>query len=180
MMIPAHRFAMATLILTLFGLAWLSSPMRAQATTITDTLVLTGSDKTWCRGNPKFFETFTVKAKDGVTLTVTQDPLNTGDVATLHATINTHGGSADTDAITLKGLAFPSNKSHSIAQIILSDTNPSNPDHFLAIRGQATFDKTGHLTRMTGMVWTTVLIHTRLTNTGPRVGRSSVSTASHP
>ena len=145
-----RQLTTATVALTLSGLAWLGSPISAQAATITDTFQLKVAVKEWCQGNPKFFETFTVKAKDGATVTLIQDPLGTGAVTTIQATIFTNGGSADFDAITLKGLAFPSNKSHRTAQLVLFGANPSNTDHFIAIRGQAMFDKLGILTKVTG------------------------------
>ena len=140
----------ATVALTLSGLAWLGSPMPTQAAPITDTFEFKAAVKEWCQGNPKFSEAFTIKAKDRATVTLIQDPLNTGAVATIEAHIFTNGGSADFDAITLKGLAFPSNSSHRKAELVLFGTNPNNADHFLAIRGQAMFDKLGILTNMTG------------------------------
>ena len=140
----------ATASLTLSGLVWLCSPILAQAATITDTLLFKGPGKEWCQGNPKFVEAFTVKPSAGTLLTLTQDPLGTGAVTTIQATIFTNGGSADFDAITLKGLAFPSNKSHRTAQLVLFGANPSNTDHFIAVRGKATFDKLGILTNVTG------------------------------
>ena len=147
---PTYRLARVTVSLTLSGLAWLGSSMPVQAATITDTFEFKGTVKEWCQGNPKFVEAFAIKAKDGVTLTLTQDLLGTGDITDIQATIFTNGGSADFDAITLKGLAFPSNKAHSVAQLILFGTNPSNSDHFITIRGQATFNKLGILTKVTG------------------------------
>jgi hypothetical protein len=150
-MTPAHQLTTALLSLTLSGLAWLGSPISAQAATVIDTFEFKISIKEWCQGNPRFVEAFTVKAIAGFTVTLTQDPANTGDVTVLQATVNTRGQSADFDAITMKGLAFPSNKSHSLAQLVLFGTNPSNPDHFLTVRGQATFDKlVGTLTKVTG------------------------------
>ncbi|MEP6936419.1 MAG: hypothetical protein ABI988_21155 [Nitrospirota bacterium] len=169
-MTPAHRFVMATLSLTLSGLTWLDSPIPAQAAPIIDTFELKAPVKEWCQGNPKFFETFTVKAKDGVTVTFTQDPLNTGDVTTIHATIN-NTGSADIDAITMKGLAFPRNQSGHSAELVLSGTNPGNPDHFLTLRGQATFNHIGTLTKVTGtfvgQITGTYTIHKFNTQSGP-------------
>jgi hypothetical protein len=124
---------------------WLSSLAQARAAPITDTFQLSGSEKEWCRGNPRFFDAGSAKATDGVTLTITRDPLNTGDLTTIHATVFT--GNAELNALTLKGRLFPSNKSGSIAQLVLFAT--LNNGHFLTIRGQATFDKVGQLIRVT-------------------------------
>jgi hypothetical protein len=146
-----RKFGTATAALTLCGVVWLTSPLSTQAVTITDTFQVTGVDREWCRGNPKFVEVVTAKAIDAVTMTIMQDPLNTGDATTLQATIFTVGGSPEIDAMTLNGLAFPSNKSGSTAQLVLLGTLTNG--HFLTFRGQATVDKSGHLTRVTGTFW---------------------------
>ena len=135
--------------LGLFSAAWLSSPLSAQAAPITDTFQLKGAVKEWCQGNPKFMEALALKVTDGVTLTFIQDPLGTNEVSTIQATLS-NSGSADFDAITLQGLALPSNKTHRTSQLVLFGTNPTNPEHFIAIRGVATFDKLGLLTKVTG------------------------------
>ena len=167
-MTAAHRFPTAIVALTLSGLAWLSSPIPAQAATITDTLVFKGPGKEWCQGNPKFAEAFTIRRTDGNTLTLTQDPLNTGDVATIQATLFTNG-IAEIDNLQLTGLAFPKSKAQSMAELILSGANPSNPEHFLTLRGQATFDQTGHLIRVTG----TVVAHITSTYPTDKLGNES-------
>jgi hypothetical protein len=138
-------FARSIVALALVSLVWLNSLAPARAAPIADTFQLSGSEKEWCRGNPRFFEASTGKATDGVSLTITRDPLNTGDINTIHATVVT--GSAELNAIALKGRLFPSNKSGSIAQLVLFGT--LNNGHFLTIRGQATFDKEGQLIRVT-------------------------------
>ena len=83
-------------------------------------------------------------------LTFKRDAGNTGDLTDVAATINTKGASADIDAMTLNGLAFFSNKGQSKAEFVLSGVNPANDDHFMTIRGQATFDKFKNLTKLTG------------------------------
>ena len=50
----------------------------------------------------------------------------------------------------MNGLAFPRNKSRRPEEFVLSGVNPGNTDHFLTIRGQATLDKFGNLTKVTG------------------------------
>jgi uncharacterized Zn-binding protein involved in type VI secretion len=40
------------------------------------------------------------------------------------------------------------------AEFVLSGVNPGNNDHFFTIRGQATFNKLGDLTKVTGTVVT--------------------------
>jgi len=132
------------------GQAWLGTAVPAQAATVTDKFELKVTGKAWCEDNPKFFENFNVKVADNFTLTITRDVLGTGDLTDIQATINTNGTSADIDAITLNGLAFPRNKAHSKEELVLSGVNPGNNDHFLTIRGQATFDTLGNLTNVTG------------------------------
>ena len=110
--------------------------------------------KEWCQGNPKFFENISVRIRPkdptkNSTLTITRDPLNTGDLTDIQAKIN-NTGSADIDAITMNGLAFPRNKSGRTEEFVLSGVNPGNTDHFFTIRGQATLDKFGNLTKVTG------------------------------
>jgi len=133
-------------LLFLLGLA-----PDVQADPVTDTFPLKATGKEWCRDNPRFFETFHVKAKDGITLTITRDPLNTDDLTNLQAMIDTQGGAPDIDAMTLNGLAFPSNTADRTAQIILLGTLNG---HFLSVRGQAKFDNPihllGNLTKVTG------------------------------
>ena len=137
------------------GLAWLGTVAPAQAATVIDTFELKVTTKEFCEGNPKFFETIKTTVKDGVTLTLTRDVLNTGDLTDIQAKIN-NTGSADLDAITLNGLAFRRlNKLLTpvgLAEFVLSGVNPGNDDHFVTIRGQATFNKLGDLTKVTGTV----------------------------
>jgi hypothetical protein len=121
----------------------------AQAAPVTDTFELKATLKEWCEGNPKFFENVTVKAAENITVTITRDVLGNDDFTDIQAKIN-NSGDPDLDAITMNGLAFPRNKSGSKAELVLSGVNPGNADHFITIRGQATFDKLGNLTKVTG------------------------------
>jgi len=128
---------------------WLSSLAPALAATVTDTfpLTLTGTER--CRNDPKFVEAIHVKTKDGATITFTRDVLNTGDLTDIQAKVN-NSGNATIDAMTLNGRALLANKAGSVAQVVLSGTDPGNPDHFMTLRGQATFNKAGNLTKVTG------------------------------
>jgi hypothetical protein len=146
------RFVTMIVSLTLSGLAWLSSPLPAQAAPITDTFQLKETAKEWCEDNPKFVEADNVPVTESNTVTFTRDPLNTGDLTMMQTTLNTQGASAEIDVITLTGLVFPSTEAGRTAQFLLFGTNPSLPDHFLSIRGQATFDTLGNLTKVTGTV----------------------------
>jgi hypothetical protein len=140
---------MAMIAVTFCGQAWLGTVATAQAATVTDTLELKAVIKEFCEGNPKFFENFTDPLKTDAFLTITRDVNGDDDVTDIQAKIN-DTGSDDIEAITMKGLAFFSNKSHSLAQFVLSGVNPGNDDHFLTVKGQATFNKLGDLTKATG------------------------------
>src|SRR4029077_13644473 len=120
---------MALVAMTLYSQAWLGTVAPAQADTVTDTFPLKATGKEWCQGNPKFFETIHVKVADNITLTFTRDVLNTGDLTDIQAKVN-NTGSADIDAITMNGLAFPRNKFGRMAELVLSGVNPGNTDHF--------------------------------------------------
>jgi hypothetical protein len=128
--------------------AWLGTVAPAQAATVTDRFELKGTVKEWCQGNPKFFEIDTLKATDNSLLTITRDVNGDGDDTDITATFGLTGG--EPDVILMKGRALPANQSGSIAQLALSGRNPGNPDHFVTIRGHATFDKLGNLTKVTG------------------------------
>ena len=130
------------------GQAWLGMVAPAQAATVIDRFEIKGTVKEWCQGNPKFFEINTLKATDGALLTVTRDVNGDGDFSDISATFGLSG--AEADVIPMEGRALPANKSGSIAQLALSGRNPGNPDHFITIRGQATFDKLGNLIKVTG------------------------------
>ncbi len=137
----------------LCGWSGLLSVDPARATTITDTFELKLTFKEWCQGNPAFFENFNVKTDSNnpsanTTLTITRDDSNPAEIE--QARIDTHGKSADVDAITLSGKAAPSNTAASKAEFALSGVNPGNPNHFLTLRGQATLDKFGNVTKVTG------------------------------
>ena len=120
---------------------------------MTDTFPLKATGTEWCRDNPRFFETFHIRihpenpAKNTI-LTITRDPLTSGDLTNLQATINTQGRAPDIDAMTLNGLAFPSNKSGHKDQFILLGTLANG--HFFSVRGQAHLDKLGSLDKVTG------------------------------
>jgi hypothetical protein len=134
-------FITPTFALALVSLLWLSSLAPALAATVTDTFQLKLTGKEWCRNDPKFFDTINVKATEGATVTLKRDGSG------IQATINTNGGNATIDALTLKGRALPANKSGSIAQLVLSGRDP---DHFMTLRGQATVNKAGNLTNVRG------------------------------
>lgn len=142
---------LAMVAVTFCSQAWLGTGVPALAATVIDTFELKVTSKEWCQDNPKFFENINVKAADNITLTLTRDVLGTGDFTDIQATIN-NTGSADIDAMTMNGLAFPKNTSGSKAELVLSGVNPGNDDHFFTIRGKATFDTLGNLTKVTGTV----------------------------
>src|SRR4029077_14989370 len=101
----------ALVAMTLYSQAGLGTGASAQAATVTDTFRVRATGKEGCQGNPKLFENISVRIhpKDPTknsTLTITRDPLNTGDLTDIQAKVN-NTGSADIDAITMKGLAFP-------------------------------------------------------------------------
>ena len=142
-------FATPIVALALCSLVWLSSLAPALAATVTDTFQLKATGTERCRNNPKFFDTTHVKAKDGVTLTVTRDVLGTDDLTDIQATIN-DSGNATIDAITLNGRALPKNTSGLKEELALSGRDPGHPDHFFTLRGTATFNQAGKLTNVTG------------------------------
>jgi hypothetical protein len=134
--------------LALCSLLWLSSLAPALAATVTDTfpLKLTGTER--CRNDPKFVEPFTVKFTEGATLTLTRDALGP-DPTDIQATI-ANSGNATLDAITLNGRALPKNTSGLKEELALSGRDPGHPDHFMTLRGTATFNQAGKLTNVTG------------------------------
>ena len=137
----------------LFGLFWLGSLAPAQAATVTDRFEFKTTGKQWCQGNPKFFESNKITATDDVLLTITRDVNDDGDYTDISATIGLAGG--EPDVIPMKGRIFSRNKSGSKAEFALSGLNPGNADHFITIRGQATFDTLGqmiNLTKVTGTI----------------------------
>jgi len=146
-----NRFTYLAMTAVICCQVWLGTTATAPAAPVTDTFEFKGTLKEWCEGNPKFSETTKTVVTDGVTVTLTRDVNGDNDFTDIQATIN-NSGSADIDAITLKGLAFPRNKAHSKEELVLSGVNPTNDDHFLTIRGQATFDELGNLTKVTGTV----------------------------
>ena len=130
--------------------AWLGAVAPAQAATVTDRFEVKGPIKEWCQGNPKFFEINKSEATGGALLTITRDVNGDGDGTDITATFGLIGG--EPDVISMKGRALPANQSGSIAQLALSGRDPGNPDHFVTIRGHATFDKLGNLTKVTGTI----------------------------
>ena len=136
-------------VLALSALTELGMVAPAQAATVTDTFELKATVKQFCEGNPKFFQNFKVKVAHLITITVTRDVNNDNNLTDIQATIN-NTENADLDAITMNGLIFPRNTSGSKAELVFSGVNPGNADHFVTVRGQATFDKLGSLTKMTG------------------------------
>jgi len=144
------QLTMAIVAMTFCSQTWLATVAPAQAATAIDTFELKATLKQWCKDNPKFFENVTVKVAENITITITRDVNNDNvDLTDIQAKIN-NSGDDDLDAITMNGRAFPRNKSGSIAELVASGVNPGNNDHFLTVRGQATFDKLGNLTKMTG------------------------------
>ena len=144
--------AATAIFLSLSAWTFLLGPAPAQATVSTDTFELKLTFKEWCQGNPKFFENFNIKTDPNnpsanTTLTIIRDDSSPTDI---QATIETHGRSADVDAITLSGRAVLSNAAGRKAEFALSGMNPGNPNHFLMLRGQATLDKFGNVTKVTG------------------------------
>ena len=131
----------------LFGSFFVGLAPQVEAATVVDTFQFTGSVKEWCRGNPVFSEAFPVPVTDGLTVTITRDPLSTGDLTKIWAHLN-NSGSAEIDAFRLKGLAFPKDNTGLNSAIILSGTTPSNSNHFLTMRGGATFDTGGNLIKV--------------------------------
>lgn len=147
--------AFITLIvsLALVSLLWLGSLAPAQADTVTDRFEFKATLKEWCKGNPKFFESEKIHATDGVLLTITRDVNADNDYTDISATFGLAGSEAD--VIPMKGRAFPRNKSGSKAELVLSGVNPGNAEHFITIRGHATFDTLGqmiNLTKVTGTI----------------------------
>ena len=131
----------------------LGSLAPAQAATVTDRFEFKATLKEWCQGNPKFFENNNAKATDDVLLTITRDVNGDTDFTDISATIGLSGG--EPDVIPMKGRAFLRNKSGSRAELVLSGVNPGNADHFITIRGHATFDTLGqmiNLTKVTGTI----------------------------
>ena len=128
--------------------AWFSTVAPSQAATVMDRFEFKGPVKGWCQGNPKFFQIDRAKATDGVLLTITRDINGDGNDTDISATLGLTG--AEFDVIPMKGRAFPRNTSGTKAEFVLSGVNPGNADHFLTLRGQATFDKLGNLTKVTG------------------------------
>ena len=143
------QLTMAIVAVIFCSQAWMGTVAPAQAATVTDIFPLKATAKEWCQGNPKFFENINVKVDDNITITISRDVLNTGDFTDIQAKIN-NTENTDIDAITLNGLAFPRNKSGRKAELVLSGVNTGNTEHFFTIRGQATFDTLGNLTKVTG------------------------------
>lgn len=175
-MILISRMVMMLCALSLGSGAWLGLVASAQAATIIDTYEVTLTGKQWCEGNPTFSEPFKVAVNprqpaQSTTLTLTQDPQNSGDRAHLHAVLNTQGASLDLDGIALEGRAFPSTKTGGSAQIVLSGSSPANPDHSLTMRGQAKFDKAGRLLSVSGTyVFQAISTYTTDKKTGAQSG----------
>ena len=138
------------------GVTAVASPTVAEAVATSDTFPVKAATKEWCEGNPKFFEI--VKAKidpknpaNNVTVTFTRDANNTNDETDVSLKFD-NTGSADFDAIMLSGLAFPANAAPSKLQFAVSGVNPMNDDHFVTVRGQASLDKLGNVTKLTGTI----------------------------
>ena len=149
-----NRFTQLTITIvavTFCFQGWIGAGAPAQAATVIDTFEFKATLKQWCQGNPKFFQHIQVKVADNITLTITRDVLNSGDLTDIQAKVN-NTGNADVDEITMNGLAFPRNKSGSKAEFALSGVNPGNAEHFITVRGQAKLDTLGNLTKVTGTI----------------------------
>ena len=143
-----NRFTYSAMMVVIYcSQAWLGMIAPAQAATVIDRFEFKGTVKEWCQGNPKFLDIDQLNATDGSLLTITRDVNGDGDFTDILATI--FSGS-EADVIPMKGWALPANTSGSMAQLALSGRNPGNPDHFITIRGHATFDKLGNLTKVIG------------------------------
>jgi hypothetical protein len=140
---------MAMVAMTFCSQAWLGAGAPAQAAPVTDTFKFTATFKERCQGDPRFVDIQDVTAAEGITLTLTRDPLDTGDLTAIRATLN-NTEIAGLNAITMNGRIFPKNSSGSAAKFALSGRNPGNPDHFLTILGNATFLPPGNLTKAAG------------------------------
>jgi hypothetical protein len=145
------QLTMAMVAMTFCSQAWLGAVAPAQAAPVTDTFKFTATVTQRCQGNPVFVDLQDVTGAKGITLTITRDVRNTGDLTTIQATLN-NTGNADLNAITMNGRIFPKNLSGSEAKFVLSGVNPGNPDHFLTILGNATFNTAGSLTKAAGTV----------------------------
>lgn len=79
------------ILFILLGLDFLS---HALAATVTGTFQATLTGTEWCRNDPKFLVTMNVKTTDSMTVTLTRDVLNTGDLTDIQTTMNRHGDKA--------------------------------------------------------------------------------------
>ena len=134
--------------LALSAAAWMSPATSAQAATVTDIFQLKSTGKWRCSFLSTMSFPFNVRVIDGTTLTIKQDPGNSGDNTDLEATINNSDVSAF-DVIVMKGRALRANKSGSTAEVVLSGEE-SGTDHFITVRGTAKIDKLGNITKVTG------------------------------
>ncbi len=131
---------------TLLSLTWLYSPVPAQADVVTEAWFLELTGKEWCRDDPKYSEALKVKKTDSVVFSVTRDTVS-GEA---QATINTNGQNLTVDSTTLSGRLFLSSPTGSSAELVLTGRDSGNPNHFLTLRGKATIDKTGKITKISG------------------------------
>lgn len=141
-------FSRTSFSLALVSLLSLGSLAPAEAATVTDRFELKGTIKEFCEGQPKFFSIHKAAGASAVLLTITRDINGDNDYTDISAAFGFGGGEAD--VIPMKGRMFPRNTSGSKAEFALSGVNPGNADHFITVRGQATFDKLGSLTKVTG------------------------------
>lgn len=139
--------------LALVSLLSLGSVAPALAAPVTDRFDLNVTIKEFCDLQPKFFSVDKAAGASAVLLTITRDVDNNGDFTDISAAIGLGGG--EPDVIPMKGRMFPTNKSGTKAEFALSGVNPGNADHFITVRGQATFDKLGqmiNLIKVTGTI----------------------------
>ncbi len=142
--------------LACFGVIVAGMAAPALAAPVQDIFEVKATTKEWCEGNPKFSEIVSVKIDPrnpayNVTVTFTRDADNTDDSTDVSLKIN-NTGSADFDAITLNGLAFVANAAQRKLEFAVSGVNPGNADHFVTVRGQASLDNLGNVTKLTGMI----------------------------
>ncbi len=137
----------------LCGIAFLALGLPAQAATIQENFEFNLRGKIWCpsasspaQGEFSNFNETNTKTHIGAGITITRDPLNSGDLTDLQAQLSLlPGASADVLppellTITLDGLGLLANKSGNSAEFVLHGVNGTDSDVFFTMRGKATLD----------------------------------------
>lgn len=155
-MMRARFMAIAVLTVAVIGMMVMGTAVSAQADPVSATFEVKSKAKEWCEGNPKFFENVTVKIDpinpaNNVTTTFTRNADGVGDDTDISITFG-NTGSADFDVITLKGRAFPANAAASKLQFAASGVSSVSDDHFVTVRGLASLDTLGNVTKLTGTI----------------------------